>query len=162
MQMSHAEWAWLGSQLAPPIPWKNFISFQHRTTCWKKIISLQNYLTLKYFISHWNYLISRCNHRLKLQCGVTNTRACALRTAWHSLPSYQAGIMEWQGFLLSWLQKIPGLSRTPEVFSQDPLISQQCLNIVTNSRSREHCKLPRKVWGNDLAATSLLAYLQPR
>jgi len=37
------------------------------------------------------------------------------------------------GFPLSWLQKIPGLSRTPEAFFHDPVVSQQCLNIERNT-----------------------------
>jgi len=32
------------------------------------------------------------------------------------------------GFPFSWLQKIPGLFRTPEAFFHDPVVSQQCLN----------------------------------
>jgi len=39
----------------------------------------------------------------------------------------------YSGFPLSWSQKIPGLSRPPEKFFQDPVVSQQCLNIATNS-----------------------------
>ena len=31
-------------------------------------------------------------------------------------------------------EKIPGLSRTPEAIFQDPVVSQQCLNIETNTR----------------------------
>jgi len=45
------------SQLAPPIPWKNFTIFYSRwigTTYWNEIISLQNCFTVKYFISTWN------------------------------------------------------------------------------------------------------------
>ena len=36
------------------------------------------------------------------------------------------------GFPLSWLQKFPGLSRTPEAFFQDRVVCQQCINIKTN------------------------------
>jgi len=37
------------------------------------------------------------------------------------------------GFPLSWLQKIPGLFQDPKSIFQDFIISQQCLNIETNS-----------------------------
>lgn len=36
-------------------------------------------------------------------------------------------------FLLSWLQKLERLSRTPEVFFQEFVVSQQYLNTATNS-----------------------------
>jgi len=53
------------SQLAPPIPWKNFILFQDGTTCWIQIISAKNYFTVKYYISRWNYINSTRNHWLR-------------------------------------------------------------------------------------------------
>jgi len=40
------------------------------------------------------------------------------------------------GFPLTWLQKDPGLSRTPEAFFQDPVVSRQCLNMETNTSWR--------------------------
>jgi len=50
------------------------------------------------------------------------------------LPIYRLdGSMPTTGFPCSCLPKIPGLSRTPEAFFQDQIVSQQYLNIQTNS-----------------------------
>ena len=50
------------------------------------------------------------------------------------LPIYRLdGCMPTTGFPCSCLPKIPGLSRTPEAFFQDQIVSQQYLNIQTNS-----------------------------
>ena len=46
---------------------------------------------------------------------------CCVHGGWHA------------GFPVSWLQQIPGLSRTSQAFFEDPAVSQQCLNIQKNS-----------------------------
>jgi len=66
-------------------------------------------------------------------------------------------------FPLSWLRKNPRPSRPPEAFFQDPAVSQNCLNIATNSSygSGEHCKLPSEVrkyfWHSASQKTYLVA-----
>ena len=60
----------------------------------------------------------------------------------------------------------PQLSINPEVFSQDPVVRQQCLNIAKNRqiarRSRGAVNSPSGVWGRAPAGKAFPSYLQPK